>query len=564
MPRKLTGNAFEKRGKFYARITLGPKLRPAIPLPTCATQEEADTRAELLSSLAGKLRKAGQIEQAPDILERAGEAATGKPLDAVIRLVDQIEQGEWTRKTSSGTTLRQLGERWTSGELARLYPDHIRQKGTATNDKGRLELYVYPQVANVAIEEFTLDDAERVMRSIPAERSPATRRHVAQLLHRLLGMAVFPLRLIPANPLPKGFLPKLGAGKAKGSIHPSEDVRLLASPAVPLPWRLYWGFLHREGLRFGEAARLTWQDLELARGALTLDVNKTSDPRAWALSAGVAPALRTWKALREKQGGDTGPAAPVFIDEVGEPINPEGNNAIRYRTHLEAAGIDRPELFKSSKARRMIRAHDARGAFVSTALANGRSEQWVMDRTGHRSSTMLAVYRRAARTSAELGLGDWTPLDQAIPELGPPGGKGTGNGTTGGEGEPPNHHQTPISMRCPETESNRPHEDFQSDARHRKPAVSGHFRHPLPHGCRRSPKSDPSSPGPRRPPRSRPARPRGPTFSKTTRPRPPSRLPHPPSPPHPPPAQQEAPGPPSASSGLTRGGSRRASPDAAP
>src|SRR6185369_14698881 len=57
---------------------------------------------------------------------------------------------------------------------------------------------------------------------------------------------------------------------------------------------------------------------------------------------------------------------------------------------------------------------------------------WVADRTGHKSSVMINRYRRAARTVAELGLGDLRPLDEAIPEVAamasgmasdPPGGE---------------------------------------------------------------------------------------------------------------------------------------------
>jgi integrase len=61
-----------------------------------------------------------------------------------------------------------------------------------------------------------------------------------------------------------------------------------------------------------------------------------------------------------------------------------------------------------------LRAHDLRASFVTIALANGKTETWVADRTGHRSSQMIARYRRQARTAAELGLGAWTPLDAAI------------------------------------------------------------------------------------------------------------------------------------------------------
>jgi hypothetical protein len=50
----------------------------------------------------------------------------------------------------------------------------------------------------------------------------------------------------------------------------------------------------------------------------------------------------------------------------------------------------------------------------------GKSEAWIGDRTGHRSSIMINRYKRSARTAAELGLGPLHPLDAAIPELAPP------------------------------------------------------------------------------------------------------------------------------------------------
>src|SRR5882672_3426670 len=64
-----------------------------------------------------------------------------------------------------------------------------------------------------------------------------------------------------------------------------------------------------------------------------------------------------------------------------------------------------------------LRAHDLRGTFVTLSLANGKTETWVMDRTGHQSSGMVNEYRQAARSAAELNLGPLAPLDEAIPEL---------------------------------------------------------------------------------------------------------------------------------------------------
>jgi hypothetical protein len=60
-----------------------------------------------------------------------------------------------------------------------------------------------------------------------------------------------------------------------------------------------------------------------------------------------------------------------------------------------------------------------RGTFVTLSLANGKTETWVADRTGHRSSAMINRYRRAARSAMELGLGGLAPLYLVIPELAP-------------------------------------------------------------------------------------------------------------------------------------------------
>lgn len=73
-------------------------------------------------------------------------------------------------------------------------------------------------------------------------------------------------------------------------------------------------------------------------------------------------------------------------------------------------------LFEHSDARRPIRVHDLRATFVTVSLADGRTETWVADRTGHRSSEMINRYRRAARTWAELDLGALTPLDESVVE----------------------------------------------------------------------------------------------------------------------------------------------------
>ncbi|WP_437579608.1 hypothetical protein [Sorangium sp. So ce887] len=77
--------------------------------------------------------------------------------------------------------------------------------------------------------------------------------------------------------------------------------------------------------------------------------------------------------------------------------------------------------------------HDTRATFITIKLTNGRTETWISDRTGHKSSRQIHHYKRAARKVAELGLGDFAPLDEAIPELNGKGGPADGGAPTSAE-----------------------------------------------------------------------------------------------------------------------------------
>lgn len=378
----------------------------------------------MVADIAAKLRAAKVIRSTIlDILERVG-SRNGKALARVLEVSGEIIRGEATRKpaaVSVGTTIQDIGEKWTSGELAQMYPDHVKAKSSADRDRQRLDRYVYPIVGATPVAAFTLEDAELVMSSLPPKRvrTPSTRRHIAQILHKLLTMAVYPLRLIKANPLPRGFMPKPGPAKAKGWLYPNEDAQLLGASVVPVPWRIFYGFLHREGCRsVTEAGALEVANVDLVRGTVGLDKNKTDGPRTWALSPGVAPALGSWLAYRRDHGEKITPRSALFIDENGERIG-DAFNAARFREHLQAAGVDREELFQHSKTRMRIRLHDARATFVTLSLANGKTETWVADRTGHKSSEMINRYRRAARMAAELNLGPLRSLAELVPELVP-------------------------------------------------------------------------------------------------------------------------------------------------
>jgi integrase len=413
-------------GGHRVRIKYGPKAtdRARFFIPSAVPDPKA--RSEVLRELADKLRKANP-SRSKLLLDRAACAPTEKDLRGVIQIA-QEEPDEDTAKAQP-LTFGELAGRWTSGKLAREYPDYVKTKRSADQDASRL-VVLNKAIGDVRLDAFTLRDAERAMATIPDGRASATRRQYAQLIVRVMKLAVFPCRLIASNPLPEGFLPKVKSQKVTAWLYPDEELILMKSE-VPIARRLLYGFLAREGCRLSEALSLRWSDLDLERGAVRLDKNKTDDPRAWALRPDVGHAL---KASKDE---DAEPNELVFgtIDERA---------AEQFRADLQAAGVNRAELFdKKSKVRRPIRVHDLRATFVTLALANGKTEAWVCDRTGHRSSVMVNRYRRQARQATELGLGELAPLDVALGLVTKPTGGDSGNGDPS-TGESDDQSRPPI------------------------------------------------------------------------------------------------------------------------
>ena len=435
MPREASGYLRRRARGWTAYVRVAPNDRRAFQLAISPREDErASARAALLVDMSKRLEGVASADEVATLLRQAGLARTDPALAAVTGAVDAIASGQ-TRTTGGALspTFEAFAEEWTSGRLRKKHPDHVREKD-ATGDLRILRKYVTPILDGVRLPDVTLDHAERVMARVPAELSPSSRLAIAQCMRKVLSLAVYPGRHIAASPIPREWMPKTPRnGKAKSCLYPAEDAKLTGCAEVPLERRLAYGILAREGMRASELACLRWRDVDLEHGRVRLDANKTDDPRAWALSADVVRVLAWWKKRttpdRDEGATDADVEAARDADLVLGIDLKEGAARLRGKTwdpktghrdepgDLRTAGVTRPELFERSKTRQPIRLHDLRATFVTVSLANGKTEQWVTDRTGHRSSQMLALYTRQARTWAELELGTLRPLDELLPEM---------------------------------------------------------------------------------------------------------------------------------------------------
>ena len=97
----------------------------------------------------------------------------------------------------------------------RMYAQARREAGAEAQHLHKLDVGGV-RLGDLPIDKLRLDHVEAAMRGLPERvKTPTTRRHYAQLLHRVCALAVYPVRLIQLSPLPKGFLPKAGKPPAR-------------------------------------------------------------------------------------------------------------------------------------------------------------------------------------------------------------------------------------------------------------------------------------------------------------------------------------------------------------
>jgi integrase len=418
MGREATGEVRRASdGTLSCRIRVAGK-RSTFRLPTCQTEGEANDRAAVLARMASSFRKASVDgdDHATKLLDMAA-SATAAMLRGVLTVAGEFARGELVASTKSDApTFETVARAWLSGDLRKRFPDHIRPVSERYTDATlrRLES-VFSVIGSKPVASITRADCDEAMRQLPVPKGKTellreTRRQYAVAINRVLNLAELAGH-IERNPLPRGWLPRSGDDKRFPILYPSEDRAQLASTKAPLWRRLLCGFAHREGVRRGEALALRWSALDLENDTITLDVNKTNHSRYWRLDAGTAEALRRWRQLR----GDVKPTDLVFVDGCDSGIDADHlSDAIR--ADLAAAGVVRADLTSKGANKGRFGFHCYRRSFVTRNLALGKNEDWVRQRTGHKSDELLR-YRQGAKAFAELALGDLEPLCLAIPEL---------------------------------------------------------------------------------------------------------------------------------------------------
>lgn len=383
------GKVTKRPGGWEVRLRYGAGQRDRF-LIKVESELIAEDRAVRLQAMAARLANAGRHADAKALLTEAAGLHSGAEFRKLERAVSELTPLDVV-PSSGPRTYGEVLRLWIEGELHHRYPDDVKAlKPNTLGPRLYMAAAIDRVLGHLAITSVTEEHAEAAKVELTRGLGQGSRRQYALMIRRVMTLAEHPLRLIERNPIRSKFVPPQGQGSVFGWLYPSEDEQLMRCSSIPVDDRLIYGVLIREGMRLSEALKLLWGDLDLERGTLTLDENKTNQPRAWVLGDDVAAALRAYRG----NATDDDVVFPMFNDSAGA--------ASRFRAHLWEALVRRKQLHTKTGARRPIRIHDLRASFITMAFAVGRTEAWITTRTGHTSSRVLHGYHRMALTASEL------------------------------------------------------------------------------------------------------------------------------------------------------------------
>lgn len=373
-------------------------------------------------SVPGEGRRRHKLYRADGtpLTDKEGDRVEAKALTAEISESIRAHHFEQeARRISGRTTVREFATMWTSGELYRQHGEvrRLRPKKSVADDVHRFELHVFPYIGHKAVADVTEQDIEQCLARAAADAErrrgrpwrQGTKVHVYQILKRLFDLAIRPGRLRTDNPVTTDVRPAKDVPKLYSFLFPAELQALLACAEIPLTRRVHYALAVYTGLRKGSLRALRWDGLDFTHGTLTSLESKTGLPQMFQIAPDLVALLSRYHALCG--------SPPGTEKVIGDLRCKPGREAEALRADLQAAGVDRNDLFSTAQNVERLRFHDMRATFVTWARRAGRGSGWISDRTGHLTDEMMRRYDRGARTLESLNMKPFPDLTDAIPEL---------------------------------------------------------------------------------------------------------------------------------------------------
>jgi integrase len=269
--------------------------------------------------------------------------------------------------------------------------------------EGLFRAWIAPTLGDVPLARIGPLDVERLRkRMTDAKRAPASVLYAFAVVRRAFNHARSVGAVAGDNPVGRVKLPRFDNARLR-ALTPNEARTLLAAVRARSELVYEASLLSlTAGLRAGEVFGLTWADVDLQRGLLTIRDPKSGRNRA-AFLTGEASAM-----LKAKTRG--APSDPVLPRRGGGPIN---SVSVTFARTVADLGLNEG----MTDRRQRVTFHTLRHTFATILAESGAGLQTIADLLGHRTLTMARRYshltdatRREAVRALEARLQFAAPL----------------------------------------------------------------------------------------------------------------------------------------------------------
>jgi len=315
------------------------------------------------------------------------------------------------RKASAGQpaieTVAEYSERWLADRDGRV--------ASVRDDRSRMTHHVLPLLGPLDVATFTRDDVERLRDALDVKISNGdlswkTVGSVWTLVTSMCADMVTAkkraMRTREDNPCRDVKPPERGVRKAKQYLYPSEFLKFVSCPAVPIKLRRAAAISVYTFVRDGELRALRWDggDVDIAHGTLSITRSlkrtgaikstKSGETRRFAIEAALMPLLQS---MHDKADG-RGPVVDFRDRHMSRDL----------RLWLKRAGIMRPELHQGTETRKPLTWYDLRATGITWLAVRGDDPLKIKQRAGHSTFSTTELYIREGEAVRE-GFGEVFP-----------------------------------------------------------------------------------------------------------------------------------------------------------
>lgn len=265
------------------------------------------------------------------------------------------------------------------------------------------EMWIAPQLGKRSVASISRVDVETWVEGI--DRAVLDRRirdgtatRIWSMLRAMLRDAcsskVRALRVRADNPAADVRGPDETADRAATFLYPSEFLRLMRCPEVPLVFRRLYALTIYLYPRAGELRALDWSDVDTSgrvhihrseSRARELGRTKTECDRQFVAERSLMPLLRVMRRESSAHG------------RVCQHIPQRQNLARALRQHLQEAECERADLYADDDGRRPLTYHDLRATGITWQAMRGDSPTDIMERVGHADIRTTQRYIRRGK-----------------------------------------------------------------------------------------------------------------------------------------------------------------------